>query len=209
MQKINAFAERRAKNYQASSDPVIGCIELADVVTLDDDAFVLPENLGHGFPRQVVKLKYFSEPDQIAVKLGSTKEPKDFTLVDGTSQHKPTLRKDRKGQSAFRQEILSSYRYRCCVLDDGIIELLEAAHIQPYVDERSNHPQNGICLRVDLHRLFDEGLLMISEDYKLRVSPSLAGIFYASLEDKLVSLPSSHNAKPSPSALASHRRSFR
>jgi hypothetical protein len=32
--------------------------------------------------------------------------------------------------------------------------VVEAAHIQPYLGERSNHVGNGIGLRVDVHRLF-------------------------------------------------------
>ena len=70
--KINAFAERRSKGYHATPDPLIGCIELTNVVTLDDDAFMIPEDVGHSFPRQVVKLKYFSEPDRLAVALGNS-----------------------------------------------------------------------------------------------------------------------------------------
>src|SRR5258708_30247438 len=49
------------------------------------------------------------------------------------------------------------FPYTTLFRSEAVVELLEAAHIQPYVDERSNHPQNGLCLRVDLHRLFDEG----------------------------------------------------
>ena len=55
------------------------------------------------------------------------------------------------------------------------MELLEAAHIQPYIDERSNHPQNGLCLRVDLHRLFDEGLISVTSRNTVAVSDHLAG----------------------------------
>ncbi len=51
-----------------------------------------------------------------------------------------------------------------------MVEVLQAAHIQPYVDER----KNGICLRADLHRLLDEGLVTIDDDYKIIVSTRLA-----------------------------------
>jgi putative restriction endonuclease len=212
--KINAFAQRRSKGYRPSSDPVIGCIELSDVVALDNDAFLSPEEHGHRFARQIVKLKYFSEQDPLAMPitkaLGTIPSTKHFALVEGPAlRHSSTLRKDRKGQSAFRQEVLKNYGYRCCVVGEGVVELLEAAHIQPYVDERSNHAQNGLCLRVDLHRLFDEGLLGVTDDHRLQVSAALKGTSYESLAGKQISTPTSVDARPSPQALAAHRRSFR
>jgi putative restriction endonuclease len=87
--------------------------------------------------------------------------------------------------------------------------LLEAAHIQPYVDERSNHPQNGLCLRVDLHRLFDEGLLAVSDEFALQVSPKLFGTSYAALEGRKIWVPEDPNLRPSFQALAAHRECFR
>src|SRR5271155_3471993 len=39
--------------------------------------------------------------------------------------------------------------------------LLEAAHISPYRGLQSNHPQNGLLLRADLHSLFDLGMLAV------------------------------------------------
>jgi putative restriction endonuclease len=119
------------------------------------------------------------------------------------------LRKDRKSQSAFRLQILRNYSSRCAIVAEPVVELLEAAHIQPYVDERSNHAQNGICLRVDLHRLFDEGLLALSDDFKLQVSGKLAGTSYAALNGRKISVPEDLSLRPSPVALAVHRESFR
>jgi putative restriction endonuclease len=83
---------------------------------------------------------------------------------------------------------------------------LEAAHIQPYVDETSNHPQNGLCLRVDLHRLFDEGLITIAEDMTVRVSPQLAKTSYSSLSGKRIKLPENMFHHPADVAIK-HRNS--
>jgi putative restriction endonuclease len=207
--KINGFGTRRAKDYVASENPLIGCIELVDVIALDNDSFVAPEAHGVSFPNQVVKLKYFRDPDVLAGPLKLPLPVSPFELVQGDALRTAALRKDRKSQSAFRLQILQNYSYRCAVVDEPIVELLEAAHIQPYVDERSNHPQNGICLRVDLHRLFDEGLLALSEDFRLQVSPKLAGTSYATLEGRKISIPDDPNLRPSLDALAAHRGCFR
>lgn len=42
--------------------------------------------------------------------------------------------------------------------------MLEAAHIVPVAEQGSDDPSNGILLRADLHRLFDNGLMAINPD---------------------------------------------
>ncbi|MGF6412391.1 HNH endonuclease [Paraburkholderia sp. MM5482-R1] len=207
--KIGGFAHKRAKGHVPTVNPVIGCIELEDVVMFDDDRFLVPETFGHLFPPQIVKFKRFPEPDGFAAHIGGSAATKPFEMVTGLVNRKPSQRKDRKGQSAFRQRILRNYDHRCCVYGESVVELLEAAHIQPYINEQSNHPQNGLCLRVDLHRLFDEGLLAVTDEFTLKVSPRLAGTSYAELEGRKLTLPAHPSACPSSEALASHRESFR
>ncbi len=201
--KIVYFAEKRSEKFAPSTNPVIGCIELTDVITLDDENFVKPEHCGHSFPKQVVKLKYFNELDQIAAHFDKSIKPQtQFSPVKGDPSRKPAMRKDRKGQSIFRQQILQNYGYQCCISGDSVEELLEAAHIQPYVDERSNHPQNGLCLRVDLHLLFDAGLITITDGLRVVVSRRLKGTSYHNLSGSKVRLPSDALLKPSASAIA-------
>ncbi|MCX4139339.1 HNH endonuclease [Paraburkholderia sp. SEWSISQ10-3 4] len=207
--KVEGFARKRAGRYVSSVNPVIGCIELEDIVMLDDDQFISPEPFGHSFPREVVKLKYFSEPDGLASYLGTSRVNRPFELVIGFVNRKPSQRKDRKRQPVFRQQVLRNYGYRCCVYGESVVELLEAAHIQPYINEQSNHPQNGLCLRVDLHRLFDEGLLAVTDEFTLMVSSQLADSSYAGLQGKKLALPENTSAHPSSEALALHRDSFR
>ena len=45
------------------------------------------------------------------------------------------------------------------VTSESTLEVLEACHIQDYKNDKSNHHQNGLLLRVDLHKLYDNGLL--------------------------------------------------
>jgi putative restriction endonuclease len=207
--KIERFALKRAKSFSPTVNPVIGCIELSDVVTLDDELFVDPAYCGHPFPNEVVKLKYFNEDDRIAEILGNAQPMTPFNLVEGKTSRKSSQRKDRKGQSTFRQKILQNYNYSCCVLGETLTELLEAAHIQPYINELSNHPQNGLCLRIDLHRLFDQGLISINEQHTVIVSKRLKNTSYASLDGRKINLPKSLAAYPSVSALAYHRTNLR
>jgi len=203
VKKIAYFAERRSQKFTPSQNPVIGCIELKDVITLDAERFVTPEQCGHSFPNQVVKLKYFDAFDGIATRLDIGNAASTlFAIVTGDPSRKPAMRKDRKGQPIFRQQILRNYDYQCCISGDRLGELLEAAHIQPYIDERSNHPQNGLCLLVDLHRLFDAGLITITDDFVVRVSKRLAGTSYENLSGTKIRPPSDRRFCPSASAIA-------
>src|SRR5262245_32174729 len=40
VEKITYFARRRSQDFSPSADPIIGCIELADPMALDDERFV-------------------------------------------------------------------------------------------------------------------------------------------------------------------------
>jgi putative restriction endonuclease len=207
--KVSFFAAKRSAFFAASDDPTIGCIELCDVVTLDEEEFIDPLVYGHSFPRQVVKLKYFDDSDGLASALDEPIARLPFELVEGVAARASSSRKDRKGQSPFRQLVLRNYNYRCCLLGESVVQLLEAAHIQPYINATSNHPQNGLCLRTDLHRLFDEGLISLTPEHIVMVSPQLKGTSYESLQGRQITLPADRAAHPSQQALASHRGSFR
>lgn len=202
--RIAHFAAKNSKSFTA--DPIIGCIELSGVVILDEDQFVTPEQCGHHFSSKVVRVKYFQGNDGIAQKIGiSTVSASPFELVVGTPTHKKTIRKERKGQAAFRQLILNNYGFKCAVTGEQVAELLEAAHIQPYVDQQSNHSQNGICLRVDFHKLFDEGLISVSDAGTLLVNHRLANSTYCQFQNKPVQLPANASLVPSPIAMKFHR----
>ena len=63
----------------------------------------------------------------------------------------------RPGQSRFRNAILKAYTSRCFLTKENIPEILEAAHIIPVENGGSDEIANGICLRRDIHGLFDSG----------------------------------------------------
>jgi putative restriction endonuclease len=67
----------------------------------------------------------------------------------------------RRGQPAFRAMLLEAYGCRCVITGCAVKDVLEAAHITPYLGGTTNHTSNGLLLRADLHTLFDCGLLAI------------------------------------------------
>ena len=54
-----------------------------------------------------------------------------------------------------------------------MLEVLEAAHIKPVQYKGSDHASNGICLRADIHQLFDMGHLRIKSDGEIQMSGAM------------------------------------
>lgn len=107
----------------------------------------------------------------------------------------------RRGQPSFRRKLLAAYQNTCAVTGTSFPPILEAAHIVPYMGEKTNHVTNGILLRADIHTLFDLGLLGISQEYKVVVSSSMARTEYEAYNGKEIGLPKAKAEQPSLPAL--------
>ncbi|EAN8121017.1 HNH endonuclease, partial [Salmonella enterica] len=54
------------------------------------------------------------------------------------------------------------------------LQVLEAAHIHPYLGEKTNVVSNGLLLRADVHTLFDLGLLWVNPaDLRIGIAEAL------------------------------------
>jgi hypothetical protein len=75
----------------------------------------------------------------------------------------------RPGASNFREIVLTEYDNLCAVSGFKVLNAIEVAHIVPYYGELSDEVQNAIPMRVDIHRLFDQGLIrVIFDDLKMK-----------------------------------------
>lgn len=85
------------------------------------------------------------------------------------------LVKVRVNQSFFRSSILASYNHTCCITGIQQPEFLIAGHIKPWsIDEKNRlNPQNGIAINALHDRAFETGLMTITTDYKIKISPIL------------------------------------
>lgn len=200
------YASKHSKN-PVLPNPEIGCILLTEPVFFDNDNFVTDKSLGVNFPNEVVKIKYFDEQEKIVVQKVDIKVESSFGLIDsGKSTRKQLTQKERKGQASFRKNILHVYNGACAITGIKQKEVLEAAHIQTYINEESNHIQNGICLRVDIHKLFDNGLLGIDSNYRVVISSLLATTAYKKIKGKKIKLPKDKSYYPSLKALGYHNK---
>lgn len=83
--------------------------------------------------------------------------------------------KVRVNQSFFRSSILASYNNTCCITGIQQPEFLIAGHIKPWsIDERNRlNPQNGIAINALHDKAFETGLMTITPDFKIKISPTL------------------------------------
>jgi putative restriction endonuclease len=86
---------------------------------------------------------------------------------------KPTLVIPRVGQGAFRIELEKQYQMRCAVTGERTRPALEAAHIKPFALVGEHQLPNGLLLRSDIHKLFDQGYVTVTPDRLFRVSKAI------------------------------------
>jgi hypothetical protein len=114
----------------------------------------------------------------------------------------------RRGQPEFRQQLLKAYGGRCAISDCDCVDALEAAHIRRYGrGEDTNHVQNGLLLRSDLHTLFDLGKITVDpRDYKIMIGKELMNTVYGKLHGKKLRLPKNPAHWPNKDVLNERRR---
>ena len=81
----------------------------------------------------------------------------------------------RVNQGFFRAAVMAAYNAQCCITGLAIPQLLNASHIVPWsvdVKNRAN-PRNGLCLNAIHDRAFDCGLLTVTPELRVKVSPQL------------------------------------
>lgn len=115
----------------------------------------------------------------------------------------------RRGQSAFRENLIHAYSGCCAVTDCNAVEALEAAHIIRYSGHESNHPSNGLLLRADIHTLFDLQLIGINpEERSIVIAEPLIGSNYEDLEGRTLKEPVSTAFRPTTNVLKSRWDEF-
>lgn len=111
--------------------------------------------------------------------------PEDFT-----GETRQVLTTQRIKQHFFRRAVLSSYRGRCCMSGLSEPRLLIASHIVPWSKDKANrlNPGNGLCLSAIHDRAFDQGLITLTDDFRIVVSEYLKRRDEAFVKDVLLPL---------------------
>ncbi|MBZ9752690.1 HNH endonuclease [Deinococcus sp. HMF7604] len=107
----------------------------------------------------------------------------------------PKIVRPRLGQGAFRALVTEAYERRCALTGEKTLPVLEAAHVQPYAEGGPHDVSNGLLLRSDLHRLYDQGYITVDpDDRRLLVSGRIReefhnGRHYYALEGQALAEP--------------------
>lgn len=139
-------------------------------------------------------------------------ETEMVSFKEGKEQER--MVKIRVNQSFFRQSVLASYEFSCCITGISINDLLIASHIIPWAKDELNrlNPSNGLCLNAIHDKAFDRGLITIMPDYTIKISerimkeknnPFLEENF-KKIEGKSINLP--QRFLPNPDFLSYHNQ---
>lgn len=121
-----------------------------------------------------------------------------------------TLTRPRLGQASFRMLLTEAYNRKCAITGESTLIALEAAHIVPYSQEGTHDVTNGLLLRADFHRLFDAGLVSVSPEMRIKVSPRIreayfnGKAYYRMNDAPLSQLPDRPEMRPDPDKLNWH-----
>ncbi|MEQ8417792.1 MAG: HNH endonuclease [Imperialibacter sp.] len=172
------------RNDKDNPNPKIGCIVLTNPIFFEQKDWIeVPAN----WSNSIVQGKSYGIEDTIGraiwlkvsellekyMYLSSTQEEQTPFMVhepEFPTYGKSILRKVRIGQGAFRVNVTDAYTRKCSVTGEKTLPVLQAAHIKPYYEAGPNHTSNGLLLRSDIHKLFDDGYITVTKDYKVEVS---------------------------------------
>jgi putative restriction endonuclease len=168
--------KRRVEQYRKApirGDPEIGCNVLnGPFFFAEKDWIPIPES----WSRNIVRGRSFdtTQPDGAGL-WGQLTDRLELAATAAPAVTEPRFGADyltraRLGQGAFRVLVTEAYSRRCAISGERTLPVLEAAHIRPYARQGPHTVANGLLLREDLHTLFDDGYLTVTEDLRAEVS---------------------------------------
>ncbi len=209
---FSSFLRKIAKLKGTSESAVggIGCAVLSSPEYFD--APIQYDDFG----RMYGPVKSFDARSELGSKLRAAmaariqRNPEASAIISG-GMGKPVLVVPRLGQATFRIELEKQYEMRCAVTGERTRPVLDAAHIKPFSIVREHSLRNGLLLRKDIHRLFDDGYVTVTPDRRFRVSKAIRDEFengrdYYALDGRAIRETLSFEARPAHEYLEWHSR---
>jgi putative restriction endonuclease len=115
----------------------------------------------------------FESERLLAQITGRVAELEDETKVFPEGKTREAMVRTRINQGFFRAAVLAAYGSKCCITGCSVSELLNASHIVPWAVDVKNrtNPGNGLCLNAIHDRAIDCGLLTVTLDLRVKISP--------------------------------------
>ena len=92
--------------------------------------------------------------------LSATEDLQTYTIATNMERKRVEAHRTRPNQARFRRDVLGENPH-CVITNVRLPEVLEAAHIVPFKYHGEDTAANGLCLRMDIHQLFDCGELRL------------------------------------------------
>jgi len=213
------IAHYRKEILHPHSNPTIGCIMLAEPFFLPEaDWIPVPDD----FAKNIVQGKTYDTDsdagralyDAVAERLQRQQAvaalPGTRDFINAARTGRPRLVTPRLGQGTFRALVTEAYARRCAITGEKTLPVLEAAHVKPYAKGGEHALRNGLLLRSDLHKLYDQGYVTVDpDDRALIVSPRIReefenGRHYYALEGQRIATPQPGFTPPSRENLLYH-----
>ena len=174
---LSELVERTARYRKSPQTPGanIGCNVLGEPFFLQESDWIpVPED----WPRNVQRGYTYDSESGSGAALWQSVQDKLTKYYRAGSVEEPRfgdayLARARLGQGAFRTLVTDAYHRRCAVTGERSLPALEAAHIKAHSRSGPNRTDNGLLLRADIHRLFDDGYVTIDPDLRFVVSRRL------------------------------------
>ena len=155
---------------------------------------------------------FYADPERLLKELESASTSAVSETSHQEGAEKRYWGKQRVDQKHFRGMMLDQYG-SCCITGIGNKELLIAAHIIPWSQEKSErlNPQNGLMLNALHDKAFEVGLITIGSDYRVKNSSEIINTeimfvrdFFNEFNNKKINLPNKN--PPSINFLRWHQR---
>ncbi len=204
----------RYRHTQQTVGSEIGCNLLAQPFFFPEEDWIpIPEN----WSPNIVRGRSYDTNDEYGAGLWEAVQARiarfsrsETEVLEVERYGNEFLARARLGQGSFRILVTDAYHRRCAVTNEKTLPALEAAHIKSYSESGPHRISNGLLLRADIHRLFDEGYVTIDSDCNFLVSSRVKEQFENGREyyrfhgQKLQNLPKSLNDLPSEEFIKWH-----
>ena len=181
-ERIQKYRKGKVAEGETVHDPSIGCRTILEPVFFPSEVNI---PIAGDWPKNVVVGKQMSLTEGEGARIWQECQLHARSLrLDGDAVGQvaeppgdrfgtPLEYQPRLGQGAFRIAVVDAYQRSCAVTGEHSLPVLEAAHIRPYRTGGEHAVSNGLLLRSDVHRLYDQGYVTVSPDHKFKVSPLL------------------------------------
>lgn len=176
------IAKYRSEPIRPNENPHVGCIMLAEPFFLPREQWIpsppdfkLNTVQGKGYDAESGTGRELWTEIEERLRLQPPEQLQDYTATEAAIRThgfgKPQIVFPRLGQGSFRIVVTDAYERRCALTGERTLPVLDAAHIKPYSLLQRHEVSNGILMRSDLHRLFDEGYITVDpSDRRIVVS---------------------------------------